>query len=56
MRFLQRSKRRAALLLLAFGLLFLWLFIWFIGGAIVGLVRGVIELGQSWCFKEVPVL
>ena len=44
------------LLLLAFGLLFLWLFIWFIGGAIVGLVRGVIELGRDWCFKEVPVL
>ena len=46
----------AALLLLAFGLLFLWLFVWFIGGAIVGLVRGVIELGREWCFKEVPVL
>lgn len=46
----------AALLMLAFGLLFLWLFVWFIGGAIVGLVRGVIELGGNWCFKEVPAL
>ena len=46
----------AALLLLAFGLLFLWLFVWFLGGAIVGLVRGVIELGGNWCFKEVPAL
>lgn len=43
-----------ALVTLALGLLFLWIFIWFIGGAIVGLVRGVIELGGSWCFKEVP--
>lgn len=40
----------------ALGLLFLWLFIWFIGGAIVGLIRGVIALGGNWCYKEVPAV
>ena len=43
----------AAIILLALGLLFLWLFIWFIGGAIVGLIRGVLSLGGKWCYKEV---
>lgn len=42
-----------AIIVLALGLLFLWIFIWFIGGAIVGLVRGVISLGEQWCYKEV---
>jgi len=42
-----------AVVLLALGLLALWLFIWFIGGAIAGLMSGVIGLGQSWCYKEV---
>ena len=46
----------AALILLALGLLFLWLFIWFLGGAIVGLIRGVCALGRKWCYKEVPAL
>lgn len=41
---------------LALGLLFLWLFVWFIGGAIVGLVKSVIALGGSWCYKEVPAV
>lgn len=44
----------AALVGLSLGLLFLWLFVWFIGGAIVGLVRSVIALAGSWCYKEVP--
>ncbi|MBR1455890.1 MAG: hypothetical protein IJ594_01860 [Oscillospiraceae bacterium] len=44
----------AALIILALGLLFLWLFFWFIGGAIVGLVRAVVALGGRWCTKEVP--
>ena len=44
----------AALVILALGLLFLWIFIWFIGGAIAGLVRDVIRLGGEWCYKEVP--
>ena len=44
-----------AIIILALGLLFLWLFIWFIGGAIVGLVRGVMALGGKWCYKEVTV-
>lgn len=45
-----------ALVGLALGLLFLWLFVWFIGGAIVGLVKSVIALGSSWCYKEVPAV
>ena len=45
----------AAIIVLAVGLLFLWLFVWFIGGAICGLIRGVIELGRRWCYEEVPV-
>lgn len=44
-----------AIVLLAVGLLFTWLFIWFIGGAIVGLIRGVCHLGGKWCYKEVAV-
>ena len=43
----------AALILLAVGLLFLMLFIWFLGGAIGGLIHGVITLGGKWCYKEV---
>lgn len=45
-----------ALIILALGILFLWLFVWFIGGAMVGLVRGVCSLGASWCYKEVPAV
>ena len=45
----------SAIVLLALGLLCLWLFVWFIGGAMAGLVRGVIALGRRWCFEEVPV-
>ena len=44
-----------AVVVLALGLLLLWLFVWFIGGAIGGLIRSVIELGRKWCFVEVPV-
>lgn len=44
----------SAIVVLALGLLCLWIFVWFIGGAIVGLVRSVIELGETWCYKEVP--
>ena len=43
----------AALIILALGLLFLWLFVWTIGGAMVGLVRGIIALAKKWCYKEV---
>ena len=43
----------AALILLAVGLLFLMLFIWLLGGAIGGLIHGVITLGGKWCYKEV---
>lgn len=43
----------AALLVLALGLLFLWIFVWFVGGAIAGLINEIIKLGGKWCFKEV---
>jgi len=46
----------AALIILALGLLFLWIFVWFIGGAIVSLIHGVIVLGGKWCYKEVPAV
>ena len=42
-----------AIIVLALGLLFLWIFIWFIGGAIVGLIRSVVSLGEQWCYEEV---
>ena len=45
----------AALVVLALALLFLWIFVWLIGGAIVGLIRGVCWLGGKWCYKEVAV-
>lgn len=44
-----------SLILLALSLLFLWLFVWFIGGAIVGLIHGLCVLGGKWCYKEVAV-
>ena len=44
-----------SLILLALALLFLWLFVWFIGGAIVGLIRGLCVFGGKWCYKEVAV-
>ena len=44
----------AALILLAFALLMLMLFIWLVGGAIGGLIHGVIALGGKCCYKEVP--
>lgn len=46
----------AALIILALGLLLLWLFVWFVGGAIVGLIHGAISLGGKWCYKEVPAV
>ena len=44
-----------SLILLSLALLFLWLFVWFIGGAIVGLIHGLCVLGGKWCYKEVAV-
>ena len=44
----------AALILLAVGLVFLMLFIWFLGGAIGGIISGLVSLGDKWCYKEVP--
>ena len=42
-----------ALILLALGLLFFWLFVWFIGGAIAGFINGVIKLGDKFSSREV---
>ena len=44
-----------AVIVLALGLLLLWVFVWFVGGAIGGLIRAVTELGRKWCYEEVPV-
>ncbi len=44
----------AALIILALGLLFLWIFIWFLGSVIGGLLRAVTALGAKWCYEEVP--
>lgn len=46
----------SALIVLALGLLFLWIFIWFIGGAMASLVRGILDLAHKWCYKEVPAV
>lgn len=43
------------LVLLALGLLFLWLFIWFIGGVLAGFINGLISIGGKLCYKEVEV-
>ena len=42
-----------SIIILALGILFLWLFTWFVGGAIGGLIRSVVQLGRSWCYEEV---
>ena len=42
-----------SMVLFALGLLFLWTAIWFVGGAIVGVVHGVAVLCEKWCYKEV---
>lgn len=42
-----------AFILLALGLLALWIAVWLVGGAMVGLVRGLIHLCGKWCYKEV---
>lgn len=44
-----------SVIVLALGLLLLWLFVWFVGGAIGGLIRGIVDLGRKWCYVEVPV-
>ena len=42
-----------SLIVLAFGILFAWLFVWFIGVPIVGFIRALCRLGRKWCSKEV---
>ena len=46
----------SALIVLAVGLILLWLFIWFVGGAIFGLIRAVVRLGSRCCYKEVAAV
>ncbi len=43
----------AGLVLAALSLLFVWLFIWFLGVVIVGFIRGICRLGRKICCKEV---
>ena len=45
----------AGLALVALALLFVWLFVWFLGGAIVGFIRALCRLGRKICCKEVAV-
>lgn len=42
----------AALAFVALTLLFFWLFIWFIAGAIAGLINASIRLGGKICYRE----
>ena len=44
-----------ALAIAAFGLLLFWCFVWFLVGAIPGLIRGACRLGGKLCYREVPV-
>ena len=41
-----------SLVIIALGILFLWTFVWFLGGAIVNLINGAIQLGGKLCYKE----
>ncbi len=45
-----------ALIVSAVGLILLWLFVWFIGGAMTGFVKSVVRLGKKCCYKEVPAV
>lgn len=45
----------AGLVLCALALLFLWIFIWFIGAVIIGFIRAICRLGRKVCCKEVAV-
>ena len=45
----------AGLVTAALGLLFLWMFVWFIGGAIAGVISCAIRLGEKLCTREVEV-
>ena len=43
-----------SLALAALGLLLLWCFVWFLGGAIPGVIRGACRLARKLCYREVP--
>lgn len=42
----------ASLVIMAVGLLLFWVFVWFLGGAIAGLINAVIRLGGKICYGE----
>ena len=42
----------ASLVIMALGLILFWIFVWFIGGAIAGLINAVIRLGGKICYGE----
>ena len=44
----------ASIVVLALGLLLLWVAIWLIGSIMGGLVNSVRQLAKKWCSKEVP--
>ncbi len=43
-----------ALALAALGLLLFWCFVWFLAGAVPGVIRGACRLGRKLCYREVP--
>lgn len=46
----------SALIVLAVGLILLWTFVWFVGGAIFGLIKSIVRLGSRCCYKEVAAV
>ena len=45
----------AALICLALGLLFFWLFIWLLFGTVPGMIKWIAALAGRWCYKEVEL-
>ncbi len=44
-----------SLVLLAVGLLLIWIFVWLIAAGMVGVVQGAVQLGKRFCTKEKEV-
>lgn len=45
----------ASLVLIALAILFMWIFVWLLGGVIVAAVKGAINLGGRLCVREVQL-